>query len=316
MALPGAAALRYREPVGTNRQIRALEESVLAQGTILAPLDGSPLSERSLPYAAALARVLDAKLTLMIASYISDIPEHGPWSEEMVTHPREVSMSYLDSVAGRLGLTAADKVVKVGYPHEMILETARETNASLTVISTHGRSGLGRWLYGSTAGHIIHSSKTPLFVIGKNVPDEASFAPKRLLVPLDGSALGEAALPYASELARAFDAAITLVRVAPFSAEAFPLAVPQAYWPRLDEDLLSSASAYLEKVRENLDPTPDVHVMQGPRADALLDYAQSAVAGLVVMTTHGRAGLQRALLGSTADRMLEGAAPVLLIRPD
>jgi nucleotide-binding universal stress UspA family protein len=289
---------------------------MLSQGTILAPLDGSPLSERSLPYAAALAAALKARLALMIAAYISDIPAHGPWSDEMVDHPRETSMAYLDGVASRLGIANVEKIAKVGYPHEMILETARATNASMIVISTHGRSGVGRWLYGSTAGHLIHASHLPLFVIGKGVPDADAYAPSSVVVPLDGSSTGEAAIAPAQELCRAFKAKLTLVRVAPFSAESFAMSVPQAYWPQLDEELLSSATAYLEKVQASLDPKPDVKVGQGPRADALLDVSESVRADLVVMTTHGRAGIQRALLGSTADRMLQGAAPVLLIRPD
>jgi nucleotide-binding universal stress UspA family protein len=60
----------------------------------------------------------------------------------------------------------------------------------------------------------------------------------------------------------------------------------------------------------------ELHVLQGPRADALLTFAQENAVGLVVMATHGRAGVQRAILGSTADRMLEGQAPVLLVRPE
>jgi nucleotide-binding universal stress UspA family protein len=290
---------------------------MLSQGRILVPLDGSPLSERSLPYATALAAGLKARIVLMIAAYISEIPEHGPWSDEMLAHPRETCMAYLTGVADRIGVPHDDLIVKVGYPHETILETAREIDASLIVASTHGRSGLGRWMYGSTAGHLLHASRVPLLAIGKNVPDVAGkFSPKHVLVPLEGSALGEAALPHAREVAEAFGANITLVRVAPFSGEAFPMMVQPVYWPTLDDDLVASAAAYLEKVRTSTDDALRTKVLQGARADALLKYVEAHSVDLVVMTTHGRAGVQRALLGSTADRMLEGRAPVLLIRPD
>ncbi len=291
---------------------------MLAKGSILVTLDGSQLSERSLPYATALARALHGKLVLMIAAYISDIPGHGPWSDEMVAHPLETCMAYLTGVRERIGVPDAELVVKVGYPHETILDTARELDASLIIASTHGRSGLSRWMYGSTAGHLVHASHVPLFAVGKGAPDTEAFAPKHLLVPLDGSTLTETALPYVLELANAFGAKVTLVRVAPFSIEAFPMMVPQMYWPTLDDELVSSATAYLEKVRSTI-PQPvevKVKVLQGGRADALLGFIETTGVGLVVMTTHGRAGVQRAVLGSTADRMLQGRAPVLLIRPE
>jgi nucleotide-binding universal stress UspA family protein len=291
---------------------------VLASGPILVPLDGSPLSERSLPYATAVSRAFDARLVLMIAAYVSDIPGHGPWSDEMVSHPYETCSAYLADAKERVAYSDIATLVKVGYPHETILEAAAEVSASLIVLSTHGRSGFGRWVYGSTAGHLLHASKVPLLVVGKDVPDrgETPFAPAHVLVPLDGSAPGEAAIPHAVDIARAFGATITLIRVAPFSVEAYPMAVPQAYWPGLDEELVASATAYVEKVRERLDVPVEVAVMQGARADALLGFVETHGVDLVVMTTHGRAGISRAVLGSTADRMLQGGAPVLLIRPE
>jgi nucleotide-binding universal stress UspA family protein len=286
-------------------------------GPILVPLDGSQLSERSLPYAAGLARALQAKIVLMIAAYTSEIPEHGPWSDEMVSHPRETCMTYLADVGGRIGVPREDLVVKVGYPYEAILATAQEVGASMIITSTHGRSGVGRWVYGSTAGHLLHTSHVPLLVIGKDVPDPGSgFAPKHVLVPLDGSPLGEKALPHALTLANAFGARITLLRVAPFSVEAFPMMVPSMYWPKLDDALIAGATDYVEKVRASLKQPVEIKVMQGARADAILTFATTNAVDLIIMTTHGRAGVQRALLGSTADRMLEGSAPVLLIRPD
>jgi nucleotide-binding universal stress UspA family protein len=291
---------------------------LLKDGRVMAPLDGSERSERALPYAAAFARALDAPLVLMMAAYVSDIPEHGPWTREMVAHPEQTCADYLRAVEQRLRLPASERVVKLGYPHEAILDAARECGASLIALSTHGRSGLNRWVYGSTAGHLLHASHVPLLVVGKDAADLAGteYAPKHVLVPLDGSKLGEAALPPALEAAKAFGARLSLVRVAPFSVEAFPMTVPQMYWPELDKELVAGARAYLERVRATLNQPVDVQVMQGPRADSLLTFCETQAVDLVVMATHGRAGLQRAVLGSTANRMIEGAAPVLLVRPE
>jgi nucleotide-binding universal stress UspA family protein len=291
---------------------------MLSDGTVLVPLDGSNVAERALPYAASVAARLRRPLVLMMAAYLSDIPEHGPWSSDMVSHPRETGMAYLTAVREQHKLADAKLVVKVGYPHEAILEAAKEEGASLLAISTHGRSGFSRWVYGSTAGNLLHSSHFPVLVVGKNVRDAetaSSFAPRRLLVPLDGSAASEEALSYASEIADAFDAGMTLMKVAPFSTEAFTMTVPQMYWPELDEELVRAASTYLEKVRSSMTRPVELKTAQGPRAESLMDAIESAGVDLVVMSTHGRAGLVRSVLGSTADRLLQGPAPVLLIRP-
>ena len=289
---------------------------MLKDGTVLVPLDGSELSERSIPYASALASALNTKLVLMIAAYISEIPAHGRWSDEMLSRPEDICTEYLETVRKRFGI-AADLVAKIGYPHEMITEAAQETSASCIVASTHGRSGFSRWMYGSTVRSLLHTSRVPVLAIGKNVPALAgAFQPRHVMVPLDGSELAEAALPYATELAGAFSAKSTLIRVAPFSVEAYPMMVPQMYWPDLDKELVASAQAYLAKVASAAGKPVELHVLQGPRADALLTFAQENAVGLVVMATHGRAGVQRAILGSTADRMLEGQAPVLLVRPE
>lgn len=291
---------------------------MLKNGTILVPLDGSALSERSLAYATSMSQALDARLALMIAAYISDIPSHGPWTDEMVSHPRDTCTAYLTSVRERISAPEVDLIVKVGYPHESILEAAKETNASLIVLSTHGRSGVSRWAYGSTAGHLLHESHVPLLVIGKNAAASGTdgYHPKHIVAPLDGSELSERALPQVRELAGVFGAKISLVRVAPYSVEAYPMAVPQMYWPDLDRDLIAGATAYLERVREGVGVPVDLHVLQGPPAEMLLGFAERNAADLFVLSTHGRAGLQRAILGSTADRLLEGPAPVLMLRPE
>jgi nucleotide-binding universal stress UspA family protein len=289
-------------------------------GAVLVPLDGSDLSERALPYAAACAKAFGSRLVLVTAVYIADIPGHDTWSEEELMRPRDVIAEYLTGVRDRLGAPKTETLVKVGYPHESLLEAADETKASLIVVSSHGRSGLNRWAYGSTAGHLLHASHVPLLVIGKDALEiaPAGFSPKHVLIPLDGSKLAEAALPAGIEAAQAFGAKVSIVRVAPLSTVIFPYSVAGAMqWPDLDQELEASARAYLDRIKPKADSSSavEVSVLRGPPADALLEFEASSAVDLVVMTTHARSGIARALLGSTADRMLRGRAPVLFIRP-
>jgi len=93
------------------------------------------------------------------------------------------------------------------------------------------------------------------------------------------------------------------------------MSAPQMYGPRLDEERVSTVRAYLEKTQSAIAHPVEIMVFQGGSANVLLDFVVRNAVDLVVMSTHARAGIARTVLGSTADRMLHGRAPVLLIRP-
>jgi nucleotide-binding universal stress UspA family protein len=293
-----------------------MEAVMFESGPVVVPLDGSDLSERALPYASAFARAFKSRLILLAAVYIPAIIG----DEALTPDPRAVLEGYLGDTCKALKYEHCHTLVKIGYPYESILQALDETGASLSVISTHGQSGLSRWTTGSTAGHLLHASRVPTLVIGKDVAAVAKggFSPKRILVPLDGSPLAEAALPAAVEIAKAFGSTISLVTVAPWSTAVLPFAAGSSTeWPDLDPQLEAAAEGYLSKVRKMLDASTkvDLNVLRGSTADALLEFVEEKPIDLVVMTTHARAGIARALFGSTADRMLHGRAPVLFIRP-
>jgi nucleotide-binding universal stress UspA family protein len=141
-----------------------------------------------------------------------------------------------------------------------------------------------------------------------------------ILVPLDGSALAERAVPVAGRLARRAHAGLLLVHVhARLTAD--PIHVEGL--PVVDERLRSlrreHEQAYLDRVGPRLAPGADVSValLDGPVAAALVGHAERSGAGLIVMTTHGRGGLERAWLGSVADEMVRvSRVPLLLLRPE
>lgn len=139
-----------------------------------------------------------------------------------------------------------------------------------------------------------------------------------VLVPLDGSALGEQALPAAIRVARHIGALLELVHVHE------PLA-PARGTPELDQTLDSDVRhgmrEALEALRVRLAGEHSLPVaskfLDGSVGDSLRNYILSRSAPLVVMATHGRSGLKRAVLGSVASRLVrELTVPLLLIRPD
>lgn len=136
---------------------------------------------------------------------------------------------------------------------------------------------------------------------------------EKILVPLDGSALAESAVATAVEMARPGLASLMLVRAA--EAHTFPGADP------IDAQVavVREAEIYLAGVAERLKQQGltkvETSVWYGPAAAGIVDAARARKADLIVMTTHGRGGLGRLILGSVAESVLRGTTtPILLLR--
>jgi nucleotide-binding universal stress UspA family protein len=142
---------------------------------------------------------------------------------------------------------------------------------------------------------------------------------RKILVPLDGSAVGEQALPLALSVARRTEAALEVVHVhvplAPLYAEPRPnMETP------LDTRARRQARAYLDdtarRLRTHVKTAVDAVFLEGVVAQALQAHAEAAGVDLIVMTTHGRGPLNRLWLGSVTDELLRRSAlPLLLVRP-
>jgi nucleotide-binding universal stress UspA family protein len=203
-----------------------------------------------------------------------------------------------------------------GRPHIVIGSAADREDADLIVMTTHGRSGISRWTLGSAADKVLRTLSTPLILIHPTTGAPLPGSVERIVVPLDGSALAEAALPEAERLARTMDGSLLLVRaVVPaalvYGGEGLPGALPAL------EDMEAEAKHYLERVAERIRERGvevGVAVAVGVPAEVILDLADNG-ANLVVMTTHGRSGLDRAVFGSVADAVVRrGELPVMVIR--
>lgn len=273
---------------------------------ILLPLDGSPLAEIAMPYAERLAQSTEARVVLV----------------RVIATPVPVSLvaeaqSYLEQMASRLrdkGLTV-DTVTPGGTPADAIVQEARARSASMIVMASHGRSGIGRWIYGSVADQVLRSAPVPVLLTAPTgVVDWPTGRPLRLLVPLDGSILGQAALDPACELAERLGAEIVLLRVVE------PVGYDMAYSPPLDPaPELEAAKIYLDQLAERLragGPPVSARVEFGRAVAVIAQVAAELGAGLIAMATHGRGGIARFVLGSVTTGVLQrGGVPLLLVRP-
>jgi nucleotide-binding universal stress UspA family protein len=277
---------------------------------ILVPLDGSRLSETIVPLAEALARDHEADLLLVRA-----LPSRG--SADAEVQAQEEAEVYLRTVAAALAARGRSAEWKVWYdePARAIADAARYNGADLIVMSTHGRGGLTRLLLGSVAEALVRQSPAPVLLVRGDLSERAG-APGKILVPLDGSDLSEAVLPVVAGLAGPFDLAIEL-----FAAiEPIPAYAAAELSPACSGEVLrrveTEAGGYLAKAAGRLEARGlrVAHgVALGGAVDAIVRRAGDGGAAMIAMTTHGRSGLGRLLLGSVAERVLRTApVPVLL----
>ncbi|MFN8485043.1 MAG: universal stress protein [Anaerolineae bacterium] len=278
--------------------------------TILVPLDGSALGEGALPTAALLARRMDACLVLArVASDASSQAVHA-------------AQRYLDRVRERLtDAVPVATVVPHGTAAHGILDAITADNADLVVMTTHGHAGLRRLVFGSVAEKVLAASPVPVWLVparGTAHPSLLTSAAPQILVLLDGSPLAESALPSAVTVAQALGGGLLLLRVVPTEPLLVDPGVAEALAPA-ETETEEGAEAYLAGIVQGIKADgmgAQFVVRRGSPTPAILDEIWSAGADALVMATHGRSGLDRALLGSVAIGLVHSCTiPMLLTRP-
>jgi nucleotide-binding universal stress UspA family protein len=294
---------------------------------ILVPLDGSALAARALPFAKRLARAGGARLIVVRAYLPADDPlllrvEHPELSAaERADVDRETATAEFQSAVGELradGLDVEDRFIE-GKAAEVIFATAKATWANLIVMSTHGRSGLGRVVYGSVSDEVLRRVPVPVLVVpGGCTPVWTDEQPERVLVPLDGSSLSAEALWPARDLAATLGGGMLLLAVIE-PAAVYPYEPPEAI-ADLEETDVARAEQYLERVSAELRssgaPPISTRIAYGGAAEQICAVACAAGVGAIAMASHGRGGVARLLLGSVAGQTLQhSSVPVLVYRP-
>ena len=292
---------------------------------LLVPLDGSSLAESALPAAACLAEHLDASITLIhiIERDVSG-EIHG---EHHLTTPAEAN-AYLEAVAKRAlpaDIHVERHVHTVGTADlpQSILDHVEELAPDLIVMCTHGSGGLRDFLFGNIAQQVIARGNTPVLLIRpkeKNVQEV--FAVHRLLVPLDGDPAHAQGLPVAADLARLCGAELFLVFVVPTTGT---LSGQEAATGRLLPSTMRAvldiaqqdAAEYLARQMTALQATGltvKAAIRRGDPPTAIVEAADAAHADMIVLGTHGKAGMDAFWAGSISPKISgRSTLPLLLV---
>ena len=289
---------------------------------IVVPLDGSKFAEDALGKALSM---VDDGGTLDLVTAVEGAP---PFSvPEYDVMAREWAARYLDDVMEKLppSVTAQPHVL-IGVPGREIRGFLEESEADLLVMATHGRGPVSRAWLGSMADLLIRTSRVPLLLVHPEKDEDPAYQAdvpiKKVLVPLDGSDLAEAAAEGTrTVLGEGLD--MTLFRVVQYPYHFASPYLPDTIQGNQDifrqataqaKDYLTEAAWRIAKDDGGVDT--EVTVSEYP-ARAITDYAESNGYDLIAIATHGRGGLKRLALGSVADKVIRTSkVPVLTFRPE
>ncbi len=285
---------------------------------ILVPLDGSDLAELALPYAKELASAFNSELVLL---YVS-----GPEDEERL-HMHQLYLERL-SVQMKKRLKRVSPVVIAGKTVEEIVKYTDKNDIRLIVMATHESSGIIPWAKEGVADKVIDAVGVPLLLIKetkrRRKTKEKKHLISRVLLPLDGSEAGEAAITRAKELRSRLEAEIILLGVVPTGQHIRTVGgLDYIHYPEQEmEAYKAEAKEYLDKVYKRLQRGKKtkgeltVAIRSGEVVKEILDYAKKKRVSLIAISSHGHSGMTKWVFGSTAQKVIEDSpVPVLVVKP-
>jgi nucleotide-binding universal stress UspA family protein len=178
---------------------------------ILVALDGSRRAEHVLPYVAAMAAGTGSRVILLRAI---DPPRAG--FNSPADSQQRLASSYLARVNAPLqnrGIASTTEVLQ-GTPVDIIVGRAADVRAGLIAISTRGRGGLGRLIFGSVATAVTRTATRPIFVVRPSLKGTGELHPPQRILALvgDGDTIDAGPAGHAAGLAHRYGAALTLLR--------------------------------------------------------------------------------------------------------
>jgi nucleotide-binding universal stress UspA family protein len=291
---------------------------------ILYPTDFSEPAQHAGAYAAALARDTGACVSILHV-LAAPFPEETVIPGERPDAARPLTVQEEERVRALLELQAGGgdfrglpvrTLLRTGPIEHEILQAVRQDSPDVVVMGTHGRGAVGRAVLGGVTAKVVRLSPRPVLAVRwPRARLRTPFA--RLLVPLDGSALAEGILSEARDLAVSLQAELVLARV--IEPGNYSRAYSMADIGALEVRKAEAVAGYLKEVAARLEADgcrARTDVVFGDPAVAILEHAAKVEADIIAMSTHGRSGLDRWLLGSVAEKVLTGSeTPVLLYRP-
>ncbi len=279
---------------------------------ILVPLDGSDLAELALPYAQEIASAFNSELILL---HVSE-----PSEEEYL----RMHQVYLEKIAVQMKklVRRVSPLIISGKPAEDIVKYTEKNDIRLIIMASHGSSGIIPWATGGMASKVIDAIGVPLLLIKetKRRKTKEKRLINRILLPLDGSEAGEAAITRAKELKSRLEAEVILLEVVPEGRHIRTVGgLDYILYPEQEiETFKAKAREYLDKVYKRLQRGKGelkVEIRTGEVAKEILNYAKKKGVSLIAIASHGHSGMTKWVFGSIAQKIIEDSPiPVLVVK--
>ena len=294
---------------------------MLTMGSVLCPVDFSERSRRALLWASTIAQSRGAELTVLwvVEPLLAEAAEAWPGGDSTQGEEQALREFVEATLPGHQRQASHVQMdVKVGKPSEVILETARERNAGLIVMGTHGRGGFRKLLLGSTTEQVLRRTEWPVLAVPAGavttltVPDpNAQF--KKILLATDFRESALAATHWATELAGFLNVPLVFAHVVE------PVVVPER-WQDLVADFESERVASGERMLGRLSASfrhahDESVVSVGRPADTIASLASAYGVDLVVMGLANTEDSEPRTPGSIAYRVLRVAHVAVVVVP-
>jgi nucleotide-binding universal stress UspA family protein len=284
---------------------------------ILVPLDGSNLAQLALAYAEELSAAFSSELILL---YVNE-PREDQYRHMHQLYLEEVAKQVKEHVKKRARVKT---VVLTGEPAEEIIGYAEKNKVGVIIMASHGRSGIMAWATGGVADKVLHTTKVPVLLIRvTKLPRKA--LPKRLLervlLPLDGSEAGEAAVPYVQKLITKLGSEVILFGVVAAGQHVRTVGgLDYILYPEAELELIKTeAREYLERLCQRLGGRKGrvrFKLKVGDNiAGEIVKFAKRNGVGLIAISAHGHSGIEKWVFGSVANKIVQASkVPVLVVR--
>ena len=306
---------------------------------VLVPLDGSALAEAVVPQVVELAALCKAEILLLRVALARVLPSADP--VEAQVRAVEEAQAYLVRIETTLSAqgVAVKSAVRYGHAVEEILDHARVAGADLIAMSTHGRSGFRRWVLGSVAEIVVRRSPLPVLLLratpltgpaGEGTAEEprACLAPsqdtattvriRHILCPVALTPTARGVLECAGALAQRFGADLTVLHAIYDPLDITSSHIPHPPLEQLRQEMIRVAEERLRsEIRQTLGAVPSTSlvVVAGSPFQQIIRFARAHGVDLIVLGSTGQTGLDRLIMGSTAEQVVRTApCPVFTVR--